>query len=131
MNTDLILKIAEGAVAIALPLLIFLVPYGVKFLRANVSASDHAKLVLIVKGAVLIVGEVAKRTPTSLDDALVNVLKIVESELGKPLSPSEIHKVKNIALALHSDERFPARIADSSADLLRAALSSPAALKKE
>lgn len=123
--TDIMFLVEHG-LQMLLPLFLILVPFGVKWLRSANAEKDRDKLLAIVKGATLIVGEFAKKTSTTLDDSIVEVLKIVQNELGRPLTPAQAVRVKNIALALHVDERFPASLTNSeNPHMLKAAALAP------
>lgn len=78
---------------------------------AALGEPKRKRLLAAVQGAVLVVGEVAPTTPTDIDDQLVKILKIVAKELGrKSLSKKDAATATAMALTLHADPRFPARL---------------------
>lgn len=107
----IVIESAAKALGVVIPLLISIAPFALPTFVQKIDENHRRRLLSATKAAVLVIGEVAARTPTKLDDTIVDVLKMVEKELGRNLRPSESRLVRSMALSLHSDPRFPARLA--------------------
>lgn len=121
---------ALAALAAALPVLltviVVLAPLARRFIDANVAAKDADALKHIVKGAHAIVSEIARATPTTLDDGLAQVLELVSKELqlarGRPITATEKERVRMIALSLHASAKVPGKIGKDDPGALREAV---------
>ena len=107
------LDAAAKAFGFLVPLLVMISPFALPPIVQKIDENQRRRLLAATKAAVLIVGEFAPKTPTTLDDKLVDVLRAVENELGRGLRPSEARLVQSFAKTLHADPRFPARLAPS------------------
>jgi hypothetical protein len=107
---------AIAALATILPALIValgvVLPILRPWLKANVSAANLDRLRRATKGAFVIVADIAKRTPTTLDDSLADVLRLVERELGVVLDEQQRRQVRAIALAMHADPKVDGKLGD-------------------
>jgi ABC-type phosphate/phosphonate transport system substrate-binding protein len=104
-----------GAIAANLPLVLGIIltvllgaiPLLLPGWLAQLSLQRRQQLKDAVSGAYLVVAAIAKQTPTKLDDDVAAVLRLVEQELGKSLSPKEAARAKGIIAALHADPAKP------------------------
>jgi hypothetical protein len=104
------LEAAAKSIGLIAPVLIALAPFLLPPIVQKIDENQRRRLLAATKAAVLIVGEVASKTPTDLDDKLVDVLRAVEAELGRQLRQPEVRLVRSFAKTLHADPRFPARL---------------------
>lgn len=107
------LDAAAKAFGFLVPLLVMIAPFALPPIVQRIDENQRRRLLAATKAAVLIVGELASKTPTNIDDQIVEVLRAVEGELGRGLRPSETRLVQSFAKTLHADPRFPARLAPS------------------
>lgn len=100
--------LAVKALSVGVPLFLVLSPFVLPQLFALLDATNRSKLLAFTKGAVLIVADLSKNTPTTVDDDIVKVLREVEIQLGRTLKAKEVPLVKSMAKAISADSRFPA-----------------------
>lgn len=86
---------------------LFVGPFALPLYFRTLSRLDRERLLAATKGAFFVVSELAKRTPTSLDDDIAKVVKMVEQELAKSLSTADKALVENAARAMHADPAKP------------------------
>lgn len=104
-----------GAIAANLPLVIGIlltvlmgaIPLLLPAWLMSLDKARRQQLKDAVGGAYLVVSAIASKTPTSLDDDVAKVLKLVEQELGKSLSVAETRRAVGIVHALHADPAKP------------------------
>lgn len=68
---------------------------------------DRERLLAATKGAFLVVSEIAKRTPTTLDDDVAKIIKMVEVETGKSLVGEARKVVDGAVRAMAADPTKP------------------------
>ncbi|MBM4356954.1 MAG: hypothetical protein FJ096_02485 [Deltaproteobacteria bacterium] len=107
------LDAAAKAFGFLVPLLVMIAPFALPPVVQKIDEKQRRRLLAATKAAVIVVGEFASKTPTTMDDKLVEVLRAVENELGRSLRPSETRLVQSFARTLHADPRFPARLAST------------------
>jgi hypothetical protein len=107
---------AAAAIAAVIPtvlvVLVVVMPTVRAFLNSKLSAHDAEALKAAVKGAYMIVSQVAALTPNMpLDDGVAKMLEIVDTEFkllkGRPLTPAERSRAGLIGLSMSADERLP------------------------
>lgn len=81
----------------------FVLPIWLKTLKRL----DRERLLAATKGAFLVVSEIAKRTPTTLDDDVAKIIKMVEDETGKSLAGESRKVVEGASRAMNADPRLP------------------------
>ena len=86
---------------------LFVGPFVLPIYLRTLSRLDRERLLAATKGAFFVVSELAKRTPTTLDDDVAKVVKMVEEEIGKSLSVKDKKLVENVARAFHADPLKP------------------------
>jgi hypothetical protein len=96
------------------------VPFVVeRFIRTVKSERDLHRIRASVKGLYLVRAAVADKTSTTLDDKVLEILRRLEEELGRPLKPAEQARARNMVLAMQADPSEP-NIAPDSSTLARA-----------
>lgn len=73
----------------------------------HVSRLDRERLLGATKAAYLVVSQLASRTPTTIDDDIAKIIKMVEDETGKSLKEADRKLVANAARAMHADPSKP------------------------
>lgn len=104
------LEAAAKALGFLVPLLLLLAPVVLPAIFQKIDEGQRRRLLDATKAAVLILSEVSTKTPSTVDDRIVDVLRAVEKELGRSLRTGEERLVKSFARTLHADPRFPARL---------------------
>lgn len=86
---------------------LFIGPFALPLYLRTLARQDRERLLAATKGIFFVVSEIAKRTPSTLDDDVGKVVKMVEQELEKSLSVQEKKLVENVARAMHADPLKP------------------------
>ncbi len=115
MTLAAILALTAQVLAIAIPIVTVAAPVVVPLMLSKISADKRKALVSAAKGATLVVGEMARRTPTTVDDNIAVVLRLVSDELGRPLTEPEVTHTASIAAAIHADPSINVKLGDGIA----------------
>lgn len=101
--------VAAGAAAVPVVVVAMLMlgPFLLPLWLRTMNRLDRERLLAATKGAYLIVSEIARKTPMSLDDDIAKIIKMVEDETSKTLKPSQRLFVQNVAHSMHVDPNKP------------------------
>ena len=101
--------VAAGAAAVPVVVVAILMlgPFLLPLWLRTMNRLDRERLLAATKGAYLIVSEIARKTPMSLDDDVAKIIKMVEDETSKTLKPSQRLFVQNVAHSMHVDPNKP------------------------
>ena len=98
----LIMQILE----LAIPILGALVLWSLRRWLADASHAKHRELLAGMAGvAYLVVEQIARRTPGKLDDKLALAIKEIATQLGRPLTQTELAQAAALLKAQHEASR--------------------------
>lgn len=101
------LAAGAAAVPVVVAAILLLGPFLLPLWLRSMGRLERERLLAATKGAFLIVSDIARKTPVTLDDDIAKIIKMVEEETAKSLRPAERHLVANVARAMHVDPSKP------------------------
>ena len=96
-----------GGIAAALTGALVIGPFLLPVWMRTLSKADRERLLAQTLGAYKVAASIAAKTPSSLDDDVAKILKMVADEAGRSLKDDEKRFVEGVARATHADPSKP------------------------